>query len=65
LKATYEEKGIEEDGATATMDAICRFPLFEPTQRPEDFFSRSWVISLPAQLPEESRGICNWPGWGD
>ena len=55
LRAVYAEKGLDEDGAVATMDAICRFPLFEPTQRPVEFFSRSWVISLPAQLPEESQ----------
>ncbi len=57
LRAVYAEKGLDEDGATATMDAICRFPLFEPTQRPAEFFGRSWVVSLPAQLPEESRGL--------
>jgi DNA sulfur modification protein DndE len=57
LKAVYAQRGMAEDGAIATMEAICRFPLFEPTEQPDVFFQKSWIISLPAQLPEQSRGI--------
>jgi DNA sulfur modification protein DndE len=57
LRAVYADRGLSEDGATATMEEICRFPLFEPTMNSNDFFSRSWVISLPANLPDRSRAI--------
>lgn len=57
LKEVYDERNMKEDGATATMEELCRFPLFEPVQNPRDFFERSWVVALPAQVAERSRGI--------
>jgi hypothetical protein len=53
----YAERELKEDGAIATLEDICRFPLFEPVEAPADFFRKSWVISLPAKVPESSRGI--------
>lgn len=57
LRAVYDERGMSEDGATAALEEICRFPLFDPILRPEEFFSSSWIISLPSAIPERSRGI--------
>lgn len=57
LIAVYAERGMNEDGAIAAIKDICRFPLFEPTITPSEFFRRSWIISLPPSVPEKSRGI--------
>lgn len=48
----YAEQGAKEDGAVATMVDLCRLPLFEPRMSPAEFFSKSWIISLPASVPE-------------
>lgn len=52
LENVYAEAGAKEDGAVSTMVDLCRLPLFEPTLSPEEFFSRSWIVSLPASVPE-------------
>ena len=57
LHHLYDEREMAEDGALATMDEICRFPLFSPTLTPEQFFKRSWIIRLPQEVPESSRGL--------
>jgi DNA sulfur modification protein DndE len=57
LRDVYAERSMTEDGAIAALDEICRFPLFEAAMRPAEFFRRSWVIALPANLPERSRVI--------
>ena len=57
LKMLYEEREWRDDGATSTMEEICRHPLFAPTYQPSEFFKRSWVIKLPPNVPEDSRTI--------
>lgn len=57
LIGVYAEHEIKEDGAVATMQEICRFPLFEPTFSPAEFFQRSWIIKLPPNVAEDSRTI--------
>jgi hypothetical protein len=57
LRLVYEQKEMPEDGATAALDEICRFALFTPTLPPAEFFKRSWIIRLPQEVPESSRGI--------
>lgn len=52
LENAYAIAGAREDGAISTMVDLCRLPLFEPTLSPAEFFSRSWIISLPASVPE-------------
>lgn len=52
LENAYAVAGAKEDGAISTMVDLCRLPLFEPTLSPAEFFSRSWIISLPASVPE-------------
>ena len=57
LKDVYSEHEAKEDGAIATMEDLCRFPLFEPTWSPAEFFQSSWIIKLPPDVPQDSRTI--------
>lgn len=57
LRLVYDTRGMADDGATAALEDICRFPLFTPTMTPAEFFRRSWVIRLPQEVPETCRGI--------
>ena len=52
LRQQYEEAGRKPDGASTTMDDLCRLPLFEPKMTPAEFFRKSWVIRLTSDLPE-------------
>ena len=57
LTNVYSERGFKEDGATAAAREVCRFPLFIPEMKPQEFFQRSWIIKLPPDVVEESRSI--------
>ncbi|QGY03255.1 DUF1832 domain-containing protein [Methylobacterium mesophilicum SR1.6/6] len=57
LQAVYAQKNMPEDGATSALEDICRFPLFSPTLSPAEFFSKSWIIRLPQEVPEASRSL--------
>ena len=57
LNEVYQEREAKEDGATSNMEELCRFPLFEPTFSPAEFFQKSWIIKLPPNVPEDSRTI--------
>ena len=57
LTAVYEDHEMKDDGATATLQEICRFPLFQPSFSPAEFFSKSWIIRLPPNVSEDSRTI--------
>jgi DNA sulfur modification protein DndE len=57
LISVYAEHEMKEDGAIATMQELCRFPLFEPTFDPASFFQQSWIIKLPPNVAEDSRTI--------
>ena len=57
LLEVYQEHEMKEDGATASMEEICRFPLFKPLLPPDAFFQKSWIIKLPPNVPEDSRNI--------
>ena len=57
LLRVYAEQDMKADGAVATMQEICRFPLFEPIHDPATFFQQSWVIKLPPNAAEDSRTI--------
>ena len=52
LRHLYADKGRKEDGAVTTLADLCRLPLFEPDLAPAEFFARSWIIRLSADLPE-------------
>lgn len=57
LFEVYQEHEIKVDGATASMEELCRFPLFQPKLSPAEFFQKSWIIKLPPNVPEDSRTI--------
>lgn len=57
LLDVYQEHEAKEDGATSSMEELCRFPLFEPKFSPAEFFQKSWIIKLPPNVPEDSRTI--------
>lgn len=52
LERIYADEGAKEDGATSALADLCRLPLFDPKLAPEQFFSQSWIVSLPANVPE-------------
>jgi hypothetical protein len=52
LMAVYSERGRKEDGAISSLRDLARFPLFAPELAPAEFFRRSWVIRLSADLPD-------------
>lgn len=52
LQQVYAAQNAREDGAVNTLVDLCRLPLFEPKMSPAEFFSRSWIISLRADVPE-------------
>lgn len=54
LRREYGQRSMKEDGAISTLNDLCRLPLFSPDQSPAAFFSRSWVIRLPQDLPNEA-----------
>jgi DNA sulfur modification protein DndE len=57
LVGLYADHEMKEDGAVATIQEICRFPLFQPTFTPAEFFQQSWIIKLPPNVAEDSRTI--------
>ncbi len=56
LLEVYQEHEMKEDGATASMEELCRFPLFNRCSRlrvlPEELDHQA-----AAKLPEDSRTI--------
>ena len=52
LRAVYADERRKEDGAVATLTDLSRFELFRPDLLPAEFFSRSWIVRLTADLPD-------------
>lgn len=52
LHAVYDAQGRSPDGASTTMDDLCRFDLFSPYLGPDQFFTKSWIVRLSQKLPE-------------
>ncbi len=52
MRREYERLGRKPDEMMATLNELSSFTLFEPKRLPADFFSQSWIISLPPQTPE-------------
>lgn len=52
VMSVYADKNLREDSLTVNMANLNRFNLFEPKLAPSEFFARSWIISLPADVPE-------------
>jgi DNA sulfur modification protein DndE len=52
LRQSYARDSVKEDGAVNALVDLCRLPLFEPALSPAEFFSRSWIITLRADVPD-------------
>jgi DNA sulfur modification protein DndE len=52
LQQVYAAQNAREDGAVNALVDLCRLPLFEPTLSPKEFFKRSWIITLRADVPD-------------
>lgn len=52
LTSVYAEHEMKEDGAISTMQEICRFPLFQPTFSPAEFFQHGtfWVSDAHREI---------------
>jgi DNA sulfur modification protein DndE len=57
LKRVYQSRGMNEDGATARMNELAGYELFQPKLSPGEFFSRSWIVSTPPQIPDTLRDV--------
>jgi len=55
LSREYQNLAMKHDGALSAINDLCRFPLFEPMMSPTDFFRQSWIINLPASVPEATQ----------
>ena len=56
IEAHYEAEGLREDRVTSMMTELCQRTLFTPTMGPDEFFSRSWLLTF-GNAPEESRRL--------
>ena len=57
LEAEYQRRNRRPDELTATLNELTQFSLFDPRMRPEDFFSRSWIVRLPQDSTAEVRRL--------
>lgn len=52
----YEEAGTKQDRVNSIMNELCQRVLFVPEMSPEQFFSKSWILTFGG-APEESRKL--------
>lgn len=57
LVAEYRKRNRDPDGLTSTMNDLTQFTLFEPRLTPDEFFRKSWIISLPPETPADVRRL--------
>lgn len=57
LEAEYERRERKPDELVATLRELNQFTLFEPRSAPDDFFARSWIITLPPDAPSEVKRL--------
>lgn len=57
LEMQYDQRDRKADELVATMRELNQFTLFEPRLAPGDFFTRSWLITLPPDAPSEVRRL--------
>jgi hypothetical protein len=53
LTVEYNRRNRRPDELTATLNDLTQFTLFEPRYSPAEFFQRSWLISLPPDIPSD------------
>jgi hypothetical protein len=49
--------GANPDTISSVLNEVTRFHAFEPTMTPREFFSRSWVLSISANIPESYKNL--------
>lgn len=52
----YEEAGAKQDRVNSIMNELCQRTLFVPELSPDQFFSKSWILTFGG-APEESRKL--------
>jgi DNA sulfur modification protein DndE len=57
LEAEYEQRERKPDELVATLRELNQFSLFEPRLEPSEFFTRSWIVTLPPETPGEVRRL--------
>lgn len=57
LAAEYRRRGRNPDELIATLNDLTQFTLFEPRMTPDEFFRRSWIVSLPPDAPADVRRL--------
>jgi hypothetical protein len=61
IAAEYETAlatdGVRGDSISSLLGELTRFGAFEPELRPNDFFPRSWILSLAAQIPDSFKNL--------
>ncbi|MBX9596019.1 MAG: DndE family protein [Roseomonas sp.] len=57
VKREYDRLGRRPDEMLATLNELTSFVLFEPKHLPADFFSKSWIISLPPTTPDSVKKL--------
>ncbi|MEY3997172.1 MAG: hypothetical protein RL344_1515 [Pseudomonadota bacterium] len=57
LDEYYAENKLKEDGVTSLIDTLTSYKTFEPTLSPEEFFSKSWIITF-AHAQDSVKNVC-------
>ena len=61
VHATYEsaleDANSRADSVSSLLGELTRFDAFEPTLAPAEFFARSWVLSLKADIPDSYKNL--------
>ncbi len=57
LDEYYAENKLKEDGVTSLIDTLTSYKTFEPILSPEEFFSKSWIITF-AHAQDSVKNVC-------
>ncbi len=57
VKREYDRLRRKPDEMLATLNELTSFTLFEPRMSPAEFFTSSWIVSLPPATPETVRRL--------
>lgn len=56
-ETAIESEGENADSVSSLLNEINKFNVFEPKLSPDDFFSKSWVLSVDPNLPDSYRTL--------
>jgi DNA sulfur modification protein DndE len=57
LDEYYAENKLKEDGVTSLIDTLTSYKTFEPILSPEEFFSKSWIVTF-AHAQDSVKNVC-------